>query len=154
MEQKFYTSENRMEQKFYTTENNMDNDTKKILEFREILRKIKLSVLNNITYQNQNTESLNKVTKQLIKFYSLLKPVIYEYKSINTIPIPEIRTLFNETLQQYPRSSYYQNQLEYYLKRDFIDFPFTIDEESIDSFPITDHYDKPDIIDNNSSLTE
>jgi len=143
-----------MEEKFYESENRMDNDSKKILEFREILRKIKLSILNNITYENQTTESLKQVTKQLIKFYSLLKPVIYEYKSIDSIPISEIRTLFNETLQQYPRSSYYQNQLEYYLKRDFIDFPFTVDEGSIDSFPINEHYEAPDIIDNNSTLTE
>mgnify|MGYP003331997556 FL=1 len=48
-------------------------DDKKIQEFRSILRKIKLSVLNNTTYENQNTESLKLVTKQLIKFYTLLK---------------------------------------------------------------------------------
>jgi len=130
------------------------DDDKKILEFRNILRKIKLSILDNVTYENQSTESLKQVTKQLIKFYTLLKPVIFDYKSIETIPIPEIRKLFYETLQNYPRSSYYQNQLQYYIKRDFIDFPFTIDEESIDSFPITNHYESPTIIDNNSDLTE
>ena len=123
-------------------------DDKKIQEFRSILRKIKLSVLNNTTYENQNTESLKLVTKQLIKFYTLLKPVIFDYKSIETIHIPEIQKLFFETLQNYPRSSYYQNQLQYYIKRDFIDFPFTVDEESINSFPLTNHYESPVIIDN------
>jgi hypothetical protein len=126
----------------------MDLDDKKIQEFREVLRKIKMNILNNVTYKNQSTESLKQVTKQLIKFYLLLKPVIYNYKSINTIQIPEIIKLFYETLQNYPRSSYYQNQLEYYIKRDFIDFPFTVDEERIDSFPIEEHYESPTIIDN------
>jgi hypothetical protein len=63
----------------------MDLDDKKIQEFREVLRKIKMNILNNVTYKNQSTESLKQVTKQLIKFYVLLKPVIYNYKSINTI---------------------------------------------------------------------
>ena len=132
----------------------MDLDDKKIQEFREVLRKIKMNILNNITYENQSTESLKQVTKQLIKFYVLLKPIIYNYKSLDTIQIPEIRKLFYETLQGYPRSSYYQNQLEYYIKRDFIDFPFTVDEERIDSFPIEEHYETPNIIDNNNALTE
>lgn len=135
-------------------ENSFYEDDKKIQEFREVLHKIKISILNNITYQNQTTESLKQVTKQLLKFYVLLKPVIYNYMSIDTIDIPEIKKLFYETLQNYPRSSYYQNQLEYYIKRDFIDFPFTIDEERIDSFPIEEHYGNPNIVDNNNALTE
>ena len=132
----------------------MEEDDQKIIEFRNILKSIKKNVSNKLTYTTQDTLVLNKVVKRLIQFYTLLKPVVYDNKPLNTIPIEELRELFYDTLEEYPRSSYYQNQLEYYLKRDFIDFPLSIDEEQINSFSMTEHYEQPNIIENNIELTE
>ena len=132
----------------------MEEDDQKIIEFRNILKSIKKNVSNKLTYTTQDTLVLNKVVKRLIQFYTLLKPVVYDNKPLNTIPIEELRELFYDTLEEYPRSSYYQNQIEYYLKRDFIDFPLSIDEEQINSFSMTEHYEQPNIIENNIELTE
>lgn len=125
-------------------------DNKKIKEFRDLLKNIKKTTLNKITYATQSTSALTKVEQRLNQFYTLLRPVIEYGKSINTIPIEAIRDLFYDTLT-YPRSSYYQHQLEYYLKRDFLEYPFTIDEDDID---IIEHYGEPVIIENNISLTD
>lgn len=132
----------------------MEEDNKKILEFRQILRSIKKKVLDKLTYNTQDTTILNKVVKRLIQFYLLLKPVVYENKPLETIAITELEDLFYDTLKEHPRSSYYQNQIEYYLKRDFIDFPFSLDEIQINSFNTTEHYEEPSIIENNMILTE
>ena len=94
------------------------------------------------------------MTKRLIQFYTLLKPVVFGTKSLESIPIAELRDLFYDTLENYPRSSYYQNMLEYYLKRDFIDFPLSIDENQINSFESFESYSEPVIVENNITLTE
>lgn len=130
--------------------NQMVNDDLKIHEFRNILKSIKQKVLDKFTYNSQNTAVLEKVTKRLIQFYLLLKPVVYDNKPVDTIPIKELHELFYETLENYVRSSYYQNCLEYYLKRDFIDFPFSIDEDKIDTFKSYEHYEQPHIVENNT----
>ena len=128
-------------------------DDEKLVEFRNILRKIKESILK-VTYNTQNTGILNKVPERLKQFYTLLKPVVYHNKNVDVIPIEELRDLFYSTLQEYPRSSYYQNHLEYYLDRDFIKYPFVIDEDRIDSFNVNDTYETAPIVLNNIDLTE
>jgi len=132
----------------------MEEDNQKVLEFRGILKSIKKKVLDKLTYTTQDTSVLNKVIKRLIQFYLLLKPVVYDDKPLESIAITELEDLFYDTLKEYPRSSYYQNQIEYYLKRDFIDFPLSLDELQINSFSITEHYEEPSIIENNMTLSE
>jgi hypothetical protein len=46
-------------------------------------------------------------------------------KSINTIPdkLIDLRNNFSETLEDYPRSSYYQHLLQYYLIHDLLKYP-------------------------------
>ena len=132
----------------------MEEDNQKILEFRGILKSIKKKVLDKLTYTTQDTTVLNKVIKRLIQFYLLLKPIVYGIKPLETIAITELEDLFHDTLKEHPRSSYYQNQIEYYLKRDFIDFPLSLDEIQINSFSINEHYEEPSIIENNMTLTE
>ena len=133
----------------------MENEDNKLIEFRKTLKLIKSNVLKNHTYNSQNTNSLNTVIKRLIQFYYLLEPVIFQRKPIETIKIKELQELFYNTLKDGDkRSSNYQNKLEYYIKRDFIDFPFVIDETNIDTYNSSEHYENPLIVDNNKSLTE
>uniref|UniRef100_A0A6C0D8I4 Uncharacterized protein n=1 Tax=viral metagenome TaxID=1070528 RepID=A0A6C0D8I4_9ZZZZ len=129
-------------------------DDQIIKEFRRIIQTIKKNVLNKLSYESNDLNTINKIVKRFIQFYIILKPVIYDNKSIETIPIEELKDLFYETLEEYNRSPYYQNKLEYYLKRDFIDFPLSLDEEQIDSFDIVEHYEEPRIVENNTMLTE
>jgi hypothetical protein len=128
-------------------------DNRKIKEFRDLLKNIKKTTLNKITYSTQSTGALTKVEQRLKQFYTLLKPIVYYGKPIDTIPIEAIRELFYDTLT-YPRSSYYQNQLEYYLYSDFIDYPFTIYEDDIQTHNDVEHNGEPHIIENNISLSD
>jgi hypothetical protein len=131
----------------------IEEDNKYIEKFRGILKKIKVNVLNNYTYNDQNMDALQKVSKRLIQFYHLLYKVVFDNLPVSTIPVIELQKVFYETLEEYkPRSPYYQTRLEYFLRRDFLDFQFTIDEESINNY--NGYLEPHRIIENNITLTD
>lgn len=132
-------------------------DNQKLDKFRRVLHNIKSTTIDKITSSTQNTNGLRLVEQRLQQFYMLLKPVIVDGKPFEMIPLEAVRNLFYSTLhleKDEQHSSYYRNQLKYYLERDFINFPFTIDEEQIDKYTPTQEYANPDIVDNDSSLTK
>ena len=124
-------------------------EDEKLEEFREALRRIKKIALEE-TYDNQSTSTLEDIQDKLKKIYFILKPIVYENKSVETINMDELKELFYDIFDDTPRSFSFQNQLEYYLKRDLIDYPFTIDERTINSQSLYSNT----IIDNNNLLTE
>ena len=128
----------------------IEEDDKNIEKYRSILKKIKIGVLNTNTYSEQNTNALNKVRKQLLQFYQVLEEVVFNNVAVSKIPIQALQKVFYDVLEGYPRSPYYQTRLEYYLKRDFLDYPFTIDEDRINTFGDSQ---KNPIIPNNIGLT-
>uniref|UniRef100_A0A6C0IFX9 Uncharacterized protein n=1 Tax=viral metagenome TaxID=1070528 RepID=A0A6C0IFX9_9ZZZZ len=131
----------------------MDEDSQHIKEFRNLLRRIKQQIINN-TLSGQNTEILKtKVEDKLIQLYKLLEPVIFDYKAIDTIPLEEYQKIFKRTLGIYNRSPTYQTNLEYYLKSDLINNPFTIDTDVIDDTKYLPTPVFPQIINNNNDLT-
>jgi hypothetical protein len=131
----------------------MDEDSQHIKEFRNLLRRIKQQIINN-TLSGQNTEILKtKVEDKLIQLYKLLEPVIFDYKAIDTIPLEEYQKIFKRTLGIYNRSPTYQTNLEYYLKSDLINNPFTIDTDVIDDTKYLPTPVFPQIINNNNNLT-
>jgi len=106
-----------------------------IHEFRDLLKEIKLAVQEKYLYRSQNTNELKNVEKELRQFYRILYPIVFHYKSLSTIPndLVALKNKFYDTLQEYPRSSYYENRLKYYLTNDLISYPFdnTPDREII-----------------------
>ena len=104
----------------------IEKDDEKIQEFRTILKEIKKAVQDKYLYRSQNINELNNVEKELIKFYKILYPIVYYYKPLSVIPdeLTALRNKFNVTLNEYPRSSYYDNRLKYYLTSDLISYPF------------------------------
>lgn len=129
-----------------------------IQEFRYIIQKIKKSIIQNKTLKSQNISDLKNVLEpELNKLFLLLRPIIEHYKSIDTIPDEDLKNLFYRTLQEYPRTPTYQNDLIYYLHRDLIEYPLIIDNTVIDEY---DKFKKnkvnsgiPNLIENNSDLT-
>ena len=90
---------------------------------------------------------------KLIQLYKLLEPVIFDYKPIDSIPLEEYQKIFKKTLGIYNRSPTYQTNLEYYLKSDLINNPFTIDTDVIDDTKYLPTPVFPQIINNNNDLT-
>lgn len=107
-------------------------EDEKIDEFRECLRRIKQIALEE-TYTSQSKKTLENVQEELKKIYFILKPVIYDNKPLNTIEFQELKEFFYDILKDNNRSFTFQNSLEYYLKRDLIEYPFIIDEKVINS---------------------
>lgn len=103
----------------------MEKDDIMISKFRDALQKIKVSIQNKYTLKSQNTSMLRNVEKELIQFFGILNPIIFCLKSLDTIPdkLQSLKNNFKDTLQDYPRSSYYQNLLQYYLIHDLIKNP-------------------------------
>lgn len=124
-------------------------EDEKLEEFREAIRRIKIIALED-TYDNQSTSTLEDIQDKLKKIYFILKPIVYENRSIETIGMNELKELFYDIFDDSVRSFTFQNQLEYYLKRDLIEYPFSIDEKSIDAQSIYSNT----IIDNNNLLSQ
>jgi hypothetical protein len=103
----------------------MERDDKMISKFRMNLQKIKVSIQNKYTLNTQDVTVLNTINKELTQFFEILNPIIFLLKSINTIPdkLIDLRNNFSETLEDYPRSSYYQHLLQYYLIHDLLKYP-------------------------------
>jgi hypothetical protein len=131
----------------------MDEDSKHIKEFRNLLKQIKKQIINN-TLKGQDTELLKtKVEDKLVELYKLLEPVVFDYKSVSTIQLEELQKIFRNTLETYKRTPTYQTDLEYYLKSDLINNPFTIDTNVIDDSKYLQINRMPVIINNNNNLT-
>lgn len=121
----------------------IEQDDEKINEFRNILREIKLAVQEKYLYRSQNTNELKNVEDELKKFYRILYPIVFYYKPLTFVPdeLAALRNKFKSTLQDYPRSSYYEYRLKYYLTNDLLSFPF-------------DNISEQSIVPNNTSLTK
>ena len=131
----------------------MDEETKHIREFRNLLKRIKEQIINN-TLKGQDTELLKtRVEDKLVELYKLLEPVIFDYKPVSIIQVEELQKIFKNTLEIYRRTPTYQTDLEYYLKSDLLNNPFTIDTNVIDNSKYLQINKMPDIINNNNNLT-
>ena len=138
----------------------MDNSDH-IGEFRYVIQKLKKSIIQNRTLESQDISQLRTVLEpELNKLFLLLRPIIENYKPVSTIPDEDLQNLFYRTLQEYPRTPTYQNELIYYLYRDLIEYPLIIDTNAIDDYINKKQINKtvqqdgmPQIIENNNSLT-
>ena len=133
------------------------SDSEHIKEFRYIIQKLKKSIIQNRTLESQNISSLRTILEpELNKLFLLLRPIIENYKSVSIIPDEDLQNLFYKTLEEYPRTPIYQNELKYYLYRDLIEYPLVIDKNLIDEFVNKENLKQtgmPKIVENNNSLT-
>jgi len=137
------------------------DDSDHIGEFRYVIQKLKKSIIQNRTLESQDISQLRTVLEpELNKLFLLLRPIIENYKPVSTIPDEDLQNLFYRTLQEYPRTPTYQNELIYYLYRDLIEYPLIIDTNAIDDYINKKQINKtvqqngmPQIIENNNSLT-
>ena len=133
------------------------DESQHIKEFRYIIQKLKKSIIQNRTLESQDISSLRTVLEpELNKLFLLLRPIIENYKPVSIIPDEDLQNLFYRTLEEYPRTPIYQNELIYYLYRDLIEYPLIIDRNVIDEFAHKETLKKtgiPEIVENNNSLT-
>lgn len=108
-------------------------EDKKVEEFRDLIRKIKKSVIEKNVYKSQDIAILDQIQEFFAsQLYTILLPVIRGTAAVDSIQDEKFRALFSEVLAP-PCSEFLRRRMEYYLHRDFIMFPFTYDPKSINS---------------------
>lgn len=125
-----------------------------IQEFRYIIQKIKMNIIQKKTLETQNTTALEVTVKpELLKLFFLLRQIIEDNKPLSIIPDTNLQRLFYRTLQEAPRTAIYENELKYYIYRDLIDYPLIIDRRVIDEYKSRKNLGIPHVLENNNSLT-
>jgi len=125
-----------------------------IQEFRYIIQKIKINIIQKKTLETQNTTALEVTVKpELVKLFFLLREIIENNKPLSVIPDTNLQRLFYRTLQEVPRTAIYENELKYYIYRDLIDYPLIIDRHVIDEYKSRKNLGIPHVLENNNSLT-
>ncbi len=108
-------------------------EDKKVDEFRELIRKIKKTVIERNVYRSQDPAILNEIQEFFAsQLYSLLLPIVRGEAEVSSLKNQEFQSIFTEILNP-PCSEFLRRRLEYYLHRDFVMFPFTYDPQSINS---------------------
>jgi hypothetical protein len=133
----------------------MDEDSEHIKEFRTILYNFRKPLVLKVTLTGQNTEILKtQVEDKLTQLYVLLKPIVFDYKSVETLPLEELQKVFKKTLGEYKRTPIYQTNLEYYLVNDLISLNiFDLNSKINDDTKYLPTQVMPHIINNNNNLT-
>ena len=84
-----------------------------LAEFRNNLRDLKETILKNNVYTSQDPDVLNNVVEQLKQEFIKLRNIIRQSDAPSDV----------------------KRQMMYYLRRDCLMFPFTLDEKRIDELP-------------------
>lgn len=133
----------------------MDEDSEHIKEFRTILYNFRKPLVLKTTLTGQNTEILKtQVEDKLTQLYVLLKPIVFDYKPVETLPLEELQKVFKKTLGEYKRTPVYQTNLEYYLVNDLISLNiFDLNSKINDDTKYLPTQVMQHIINNNNNLT-
>ncbi len=108
-------------------------EDKKVEEFRELIRKIKKTVIERNVYRSQDPAILNEIQEFFAsQLYNILLPIVRGTADISSLKNEEFKSIFMNLLSP-PCSEFLRRRLEYYLHRDFVMFPFTYDAQSINS---------------------
>jgi hypothetical protein len=98
--------------------------------FRELVRQIKKATVDGLVFETQDVKILNEVTHRLSEVFTILRD------AVKGVPIqnPELAALFAPLIQP-PLEESEAVKMIYYLRRDLIMFPLTLDTERINSVP-------------------
>lgn len=114
----------------------MSDWTGKVIVFRTILQNIKKTILDSLLYESQDNANLNKAIQHMNDLYGLLLPIVTRKKGLDSLAQQPhlqglLRRIFTDEEEDDP---VFYSQLEYYIKRDLIMFPLTLDTIRINSF--------------------
>jgi hypothetical protein len=102
------------------------------LVFREIISSIKKKILETMSYTSQNANQIYEIEKVMKDMYSAIRKVIEEKAPISSLEPFSLNLVFDDILND-SLSDEERDELMYYLRRDLITFPFTLDTIHINS---------------------
>ncbi len=103
-----------------------------VLTFRQVISSLKKKILEGITLQSQNTNQVQEVQKVFRELYHAIRKVVEKKESISTLEPYSLDLLLRDILSK-PLSDDDRDLMMYYLRRDLITYPFTIDTIHINS---------------------
>jgi|LakMenEpi03Aug12_release.lakeMendotaPanAssembly.Ray.scaffolds.fasta_scaffold180336_3 hypothetical protein len=108
-----------------------DTETK-ILAFRQIVSSLKKNILEKVTLQTQKVNQIQEVQKIFKEIYHTIRKVIEKKEPISTLEPLSLDLLFRDFFEK-KLSEDDKELMMYYLRRDLITFPFTVDTFHINS---------------------
>jgi hypothetical protein len=113
----------------------VEMSTTNVERFCSVLAEFKRELLEKETLKSQNVGSLDDIVKILLDLYSTLYTTLLHYRPFSTIEIPAVRKLFEVVPP--PSSPEEKEKMLYYAKLNLVTFPFTLDQQKLTEFPIT-----------------
>ncbi len=98
----------------------------KILVFRQILSSVKKRLIESTSYSTQDPKQIYEIQKIMKEIYFALRKVVEKKEPVSSLKPYSLDLLFEEILNKKLTDDERDN-LMYYIRRDLITFPFTID---------------------------
>jgi hypothetical protein len=103
-----------------------------VLTFRQVISSLKKKILEGITLQSQNTNQVQEVQKVFRELHHAIRKVVEKKGPISTLEPYSLDILLRDILSK-SLSDDDRDLMMYYLRRDLITYPFTIDTIHINS---------------------
>jgi hypothetical protein len=100
--------------------------------FRQIISSIKKKILESMTYTTQDSNQIYKIEKIMKELYNAIRKVLEENAPISSLEPFSLDVLMGEIVTE-KLTDEERDELLYYVRRDLITFPFTLDTLHINS---------------------
>jgi len=109
-----------------------ESDNTKVQMLRELISSLKNKILQSTTLTSQNTKQIQEVQKILKEIYFAIRKVVEKKEPFETLEPYRLDLIFRDLLDK-DLDDEERDMIMYYLRRDLITYPFTIDTFHINS---------------------
>lgn len=109
-----------------------EEDTTQLFLFRQLIGSLKKKILESTTLTSQNVKQIQEVQKVFKEIYHAIRKVVEKNEPFDTLEPYSLDLIFRDLLDQ-PLSDDDRDMMMYYLRRDLLTYPFTIDTFHINS---------------------
>jgi hypothetical protein len=103
-----------------------------VMLFRQVISSLKKKILEGITLQSQNTNQVQEVQKVFRELHHAIRKVVEKKAPISILEPYSLDILLRDILSK-SLSDDDRDLMMYYLRRDLVTYPFTIDTIHINS---------------------
>lgn len=109
-----------------------EEENTKVFMFRQLISSLKKKILESITLETQNTNQIREVEKVFKEIYHAIRKVVEKREPFETLAPYSLDLIFRDLLDG-DITEDDRDTIMYYLRRDLLTYPFTIDTFHINS---------------------